>query len=153
MVTTITVGIFKDSLKIRFANGSTRYYKTINKQLIGKFSPSDWDDRNKKIKPKVKHSNENNATITSIVRQYEDFLAAHIDIDPLSLCHCLDKKQSSIATALDLEKFLKRYFSVKIGAIPIQYHRCLRGQNRKLLFKLILTRTAEPYGMGDIGTE
>jgi len=80
MATTITVGVFENSLKIRFADGSTRYYKTLNKLLIGKFSPSDWDVSKKRIKPKVKHSNENNATIASLVSQYEEALAKHVDI-------------------------------------------------------------------------
>jgi hypothetical protein len=73
MTTIITVGVFENTLKIRFADGPTRYYKTLSKQLVGKFYATHWDEKRKRIVTTqahyltyFKYYNNNNSVIVIV---------------------------------------------------------------------------------------
>ena len=84
METTISIGVIDGTLKICFAD-KKRYYKSINKQLVGKFSPTHWSKKKKQIKPNVENAEINNEIISEIYAKYFDVLTKNKDIDAYSL--------------------------------------------------------------------
>jgi len=126
MATTITVGVFENSLKIRFSDGAARYYKSLSKNLIGKFSLSHWDDKKKQIKSSAVNSSENNSTISEILSQYSKALAENKAIDPYSLCHFFD----------DRKQFKEDYTLGQLLLLDIEKEKKKKGCNYKNYEKL-----------------
>ena len=84
METTISIGVIDGTLKICFAD-KKRYYKSISRQLVGKFSPAHWSKKKKQIKPNVENAEINNEIISEIYEKYFDVLTKNKGIDDYSL--------------------------------------------------------------------